>query len=404
MAGNAELNPVSMMRHTPPDLPRRLRPILSLDDFETRARRHLPLSIFGYVSGGTEDNHSLRGNRAAFQSIPLHPRILRDVSARNLKTTLFGETLALPFGIAPMGFSALAAFDGDVVLARAAQAAGTFAICSAASLTPLERVAREGPSRWFQAYIPGDRDRIAALLERLRRAGFDHLVVTGDVPVASNRESNARNGFDAPLKITPQLVWQGITHPRWVLGTLAREISLRRMPHFENMESVQGPPLFSRDLVRSKIARDRLDWDDIRFIRGIWPGRLLVKGVLHPDDARLARDCGCDGVIVSNHGGRQLDGAVSPLNVLPAIRAAVPDMVVMLDSGIRRGTDVLKAWMLGADFTFLGRPFLYAAAVFGQQGVAHAIRLLRDEIDRDMALMGITSLAEIRDHAPPAPA
>ncbi|MFD1798074.1 alpha-hydroxy acid oxidase [Paracoccus aurantiacus] len=400
MAKNSEPNPVSMMRHNPANIPRRLRPVLSLDDFEGRARRHLPLSVFGYVSGGVEDDRSMRENRDAFARIPLRPRILRDVSGRGMQTTLFGETLALPFGIAPMGFSALAAFDGDVVLARAAKAAGSIAICSAASLTPLERVAQDGQSRWFQSYIPGDRDRIAALLERLTKAGFDRLVVTGDVPVAGNRENNARNGFDAPLKITPKLVWQGLTHPRWVIGTLAREIRLRGMPHFENMESVQGPPLFSRDLLRSKIARDELDWDDIRFIRDIWRGKLVVKGVMHPDDAKIAQDAGCDGIIVSNHGGRQLDGTVSPLTVLPEIRAAVPDMTVMFDSGIRRGTDVLKACMLGADFTFVGRPFLYAAAAYGEAGVAHAFRLLRDEVDRDMAMMGATSITQMREHAP----
>ena len=393
-------NPVSMMRSSSSAVPRRLRGLLSLDDFEGRARRHLPLSIFGYVSGGVEDDVSLSENRAAFRRIGLRPRVLRDVSGRDLTTRLFGQDYALPFGIAPMGFSALAAFDGDVVLAKGARAAGSFAICSAASLTPLERVASDGGSRWFQSYIPGDRDRIAALLDRVTRAGFDTLVVTGDVPVAGNRENNARNGFDAPLKITPQLAWQGLTHPRWVLGTLAREIAARGMPHFENMEAVQGPPLFSRDLVRSKIARDELSWDHIRFIRDIWPGKLVVKGILDVEDARLAADAGCDGIIVSNHGGRQLDGVPSPLEVLPSVRAALPDTVVMFDSGIRRGTDVLKAIMLGADFVFVGRPFLYAAAVYGEAGVTHAMQLLRDEIDRDMALLGITSPFDLRGEAP----
>lgn len=394
-----EPNPISISRHKAPRLPARLRPMLSLADFERRAARHLPKSIFGYVSGGVQDDLSLNENIAAFRRITLRPRILRNVAQRSLETTLFGQTLGLPFGIAPMGFSALAAYDGDVVLGRAAQAAGSIAICSAASLTPLERVAAEAESRWFQAYIPGDRARISGLLDRLRRAGFDHLVVTGDVPVAGNRENNARNGFDAPLRFTPRLIWQGVTHPRWVLGTLGREMSRRGMPHFENMESVQGPPLFSRDLVRSKIGREELDWDDLRFIRDIWPGRLVVKGVLHPDDARLAQDCGCDGIIVSNHGGRQLDGAITAIDALPGIRAAVPGMTVMLDGGIRRGSDVLKAMMLGADFTFVGRPFLFAAACFGEAGVAHAFALLRDEIDRDMALLGITSPMQMREVA-----
>ncbi len=393
-------DPVSISRRKPVTVARALRRILALDDFERAARRRLPRAIYGYISGGVETDASLDANRAAFRAIGFRPRILQDVSGRDQRVTLFGQDLAAPFGIAPMGFSAVAAFDGDVALAQGAAQAGSFAICSAASLTPLERVATEGPSRWFQAYIPGDDARIEGLLARLQHAGFDRLVVTGDMPIPGNRENNARSGFDAPFRITPQLIWQGMTHPRWSLFTLGREMWTRGMPHFENMEAVQGPPLFSRDLVRSTIARDRLSWAHIRRIRENWPGKLVVKGVMHPDDAIAARDAGCDGVIVSNHGGRQLDGAVSPLRVLADIRKAVPDMVVMFDSGIRRGTDVLKAIMLGADFTFVGRPFLYAAVTHGAPGVAHAAILLREEIDRNMALLGITSPFDLRGEEP----
>lgn len=352
--------------------------------------------MFGYVSGGVETNSSLRGNREAFQAITFQPRIMRDVSGRSQQTQLFGETYAVPFGIAPMGFSALVAYDGDIALAEGAARSGTFAVCSAASLTPLERVAREAGSRWFQAYVPGDENRILALLERVAAAGFDHLVITADVPITGNRENNARNGFDAPFRVTPQLIWQGVTHPRWTIGTLGRELFSRGMPHFENMESVQGPPLFSRDLVRSTIARDKLKWEHLKIIRKRWPGRLVLKGVLDPEDAKLAEKFGCDGIIVSNHGGRQLDGALAPIVALPAIRDAVPDIIVMLDSGIRRGTDVLKAIMLGADFVFVGRPFLFAAATDGEAGVRHAMGILRDEIDRDMALLGVVAPHELR--------
>ncbi|MEZ5725427.1 MAG: alpha-hydroxy acid oxidase [Paracoccaceae bacterium] len=387
---------VGIVRRKPNQTPLRLRSALSLDDFEKRARRRLPLSMFGYVNGGVETNSSLRGNREAFQVKTFRPRIMRDVSARSQKTQLFGETYAVPFGVAPMGFSAMVAYNGDIALAKVAACSGTFAICSAASLTPLERVAREAGSRWFQAYVPGDESRIVALLERVAAAGFDHLVITADVPVTGNRENNARNGFDAPFRITPQLVWQGITHPRWTIGTLGRELFRRGMPHFENMEAVQGPPLFSRDLARSTIARDKLNWEHLKIIRERWLGRLILKGVLDPSDAKLAQHHGCDGLIVSNHGGRQLDGALASLAALPAIRDAVPDMVVMLDSGIRRGTDVLKAIMLGADFVFVGRPFLFAAATDGEAGVRHAMNLLRDEIDRDMALLGIVAPHELR--------
>ncbi|WBU59255.1 alpha-hydroxy acid oxidase [Paracoccus albus] len=387
---------VGTVRRKPNQTPWRLRSALSLDDFERRARRHLPLSMFGYVSGGVETNSSLRGNGEAFQTITFRPRILRDVSARSQKTNLFGKTYEVPFGVAPMGFSAMVAYDGDIALAKGAAGSGTFAICSAASLTPLERVAREAGSRWFQAYVPGDESRIVALLERVAAAGFDHLVVTADVPITGNRENNARNGFDAPFRVTPQLIWQGATHPRWTIGTLGRELFNRGMPHFENMESVQGPPLFSRDLVRSTIARDKLNWEHLKIIRERWRGKLILKGVLDPEDAKLAQKFGCDGIIVSNHGGRQLDGALPSIVALPAIRDAVPDMIVMLDSGIRRGTDVLKAIMLGADFVFVGRPFLFAAATDGEAGVRHAMSILREEIDRDMALLGVVAPHELR--------
>ncbi len=392
-----ETGSVAIARRKPVTVPRHLRGVLSLGDFERRARRKLPLPVMGYVSGGVERDQALSANDAAFAAIGFRPQVLRDVSVRSARLSLLGRDYALPFAIAPMGFSALAAFDGDVALAQGAAQAGSFAICSAASLTPLERVADQGGSRWFQCYIPGDRARIAPLMERLLNAGYDTLVVTGDVPVAANRENNARNGFDAPFRITPRLIWQGLTHPRWSIGTLGREMRLRGMPHFENMEAVQGPPLFSRDLVRSVIARDRLCWDDLRFIRAHWPGRLLVKGILRADDAIRARDCGCDGVILSNHGGRQLDGTIAGMTALPAIRAAVPDLAVIVDGGIRRGTDVLKALALGADFTLVGRPMLYAAASDGVAGVVHAMRLLAEEVDRDMALLGVTSIQELRD-------
>lgn len=393
-------NSVAIAKRKKSTVPARLQKVLSLDDFEHRAKRLLPKSIFGYVSGGVETNFTLDTNREAFRSFGFRPRILRDVSERSQQTDLLGKSYSVPFGIAPMGFSALAAFDGDVVLAQGAAAAGSFAICSAASLTPLERVASDARSKWFQAYIPGDKDRISALLQRVEAAGFDHLVITADVPVASNRENNARNGFDTPFRITPQLIWQGVTHPRWTIGTLGRELATRGMPYFENMEAVQGPPLFSRDLVRSAIARDKLCWDDIAFIRERWKGKLLVKGVMHPDDARMAEEYGCDGLILSNHGGRQLDGTVSPLTLLPEIRNAAPKIDLIFDSGIRRGTDVLKALILGADFVLVGRPFLYAAATDGRAGVGHAMKLLTEEIDRNMAMLGVTSIAELRELGP----
>lgn len=374
--------------------PRVLRSILALDDFEAPARRYIPRPIFGYVSGGAETNASMRGNRGSFDDFAFVPKALVDVSGRSQKTALFGRTYDAPFGIAPMGGTAMAAYQGDVVLARAAAQANVPMILSGASLTPLEQIAESNRNAWFQAYLPGELGAITGLVERVARAGFDTLCVTVDVAVGANRENNVRTGFHTPLRPSLRLAWDGITRPRWLIGMLARTLLLHGMPYFENMG--QRAPMLSSMANRDWRVRDRLSWQHIELIRRLWKGRLVLKGILASDDARIARENGVDGVIVSNHGGRQLDGAVAPLRVLPGIVAQAGGMTVMLDSGVRRGTDVLKALALGAQFVFVGRPMLYAAAIAGEAGVRHAINLLRDEVDRDMALLGITTLADMR--------
>ena len=376
-------------------LPRRLRNILSLDDFESAARKHLPRPVFGFVNGAAENNQTLADNRAAFAEWGFVPRVLNDVSQRSMATPLLGRDYAAPFGLAPMGLSALAAYRGDLVLAQAAHAANVPMIMSGSSLIPLEEIVKAAPHAWFQAYLPGEPERILALVERVKRAGFGTLVLTVDVAVGANRENNIRNGFSTPLKPNLRLAWQGATHPNWLLNTALRTLLRHGMPHFENSYATRGAPVLSRNVLRDFGARDHLNWQHLELIRNNWQGRLVVKGVMSKDDAVLARETGADGVIVSNHGGRQLDGTVSPLRVLPAIAAAAGDMTVMFDSGVRRGTDVLRALALGAQFVFVGRPFLYAAAVGGEAGVRHAIDILGQEVDRDMALIGIASLAEM---------
>jgi L-lactate dehydrogenase (cytochrome) len=374
--------------------PRVLRHMLALEDFEDAARRYIPRPIFGYVSGGAETNASLRANRAVWDELAFVPKALVDTSGRALATTLFGRTYDAPFGIAPMGGTAMAAYQGDVVLARAAAAANIPMLLSGASLTPLERVREAGPTAWFQAYLPGETGPITQLVERVARADYDTLVLTVDVQMAANRENNVRSGFDTPLRPSLRLAWDGLIRPRWLVGMFLRTLLLHGMPHFENMGA--RVPLLSRTGERQRGRRDRLSWRHVELMRRLWKGRLVLKGILDKDDARIARESGVDGIMVSNHGGRQLDGAVAPLRVLPGIAEQARGMTVILDSGIRRGTDVLKALALGANFVFIGRPFLYAAAIAGGAGVHHAIRLLREEIDRDMALLGITTLAEMR--------
>ena len=371
-----------------------LNRMLALEDFEEEARRYLPRPIFGFVSGGVESNVSRHNNRAVFDEIALVPRMLVDTSARSQKTTLFGRTYDAPFGIAPMGATAMVAYRGDVVLARAAAEANLPMIMSGSSLMRLEEVREAGPTAWFQAYLPGDDDRITELVEKAARGGFDTLVLTADGQVPGNRENNVRSGFSTPLRPSPRLAWDGIIRPRWTVGMFLRTLLLHGMPHFENMGA--RVPVLTASTKRERGRRDKLSWKHVELMRRMWKGRFLVKGILDRDDARIARESGVDGVIVSNHGGRNLDGAVAPLRVLPGIVQAAGGMTVIMDSGIRRGTDVLKALALGANFVFVGRPILYAAAIAGAPGVHHAIKLLKDEIDRDMALMGITSLAEMR--------
>jgi len=373
-----------------------MKDILSLDDFERAAKQRLPRPIYAYYSGGVETNQSLRENRSAFQDYGFVPRALVNVSARSTEATLFGERYSAPFGIAPMGLSALSCYRGDIVLARAAEQARIPMVMSATSLIRLEEVKQAAPKAWFQAYLPGTTERIEALIDRVAAAGFTNLVVTVDVAVLANRENNVRAGFSTPLRPGLRLAWDGAIRPRWTFGTFLRTFVSHGMPHFENSFAERGAPILSRNVLRDFVARDNLDWSHVDLIRKRWKGRFVLKGILSKEDALAAREHGVDAIVVSNHGGRQLDGALSPLRVLPEIAEALKgSMPVLMDSGIRRGTDVLKALALGADFVLVGRPFLYAAAVGGEAGVLHAAKILQEELQRDMALLGITSLDQL---------
>lgn len=372
-----------------------LRRMLSLHDFEAAARRILPKPLYAYVSGAVEDGQSERGNRRAYDDYGFRPKVLVDVSRRGTRCTVLGREYAAPVGVAPMGIAALTSYRGDLMLARAAAEAGVPCIMSGSSLIRLETVMEAAPGTWFQAYLPGDGAQIAALIDRVAAAGVDTLVLTVDTPVAANRENNVRAGFSTPLRPSVGLAWQGVTHPRWLIGTFLRTLARHGMPHFENNYATRGAPILSGNVLRDFSDRGHLNWQHVAAIRKTWKGRMVLKGILHPDDARAARAHGMDAVIVSNHGGRQLDGSVSPLHALPAIVDAAGGMDVMLDSGVRRGTDALKAMALGARCVFVGRPFNYAATVAGQRGVAHAIALIVEEIRRNMGLLGIVDLREV---------
>jgi L-lactate dehydrogenase (cytochrome) len=392
----APVNPgtLSQKRAAPP-VPQNLRGFLSLHDFEKAAARHLPKMLHGYLAGGVETDWSLADNRRVFAEWGFVPRVLVDARERTAAASLFGKDYAAPFGIPPMGSAALLAYRGDIALAQAARAKNIPFIMSASSLIKLEEIAKANPDAWYQAYLPGEPARIEPLVDRVIAAGFKTFVLTVDVQVSSNRENNIRNGYTIPLKPTFRLFWQGATHPRWALGTWFKTLQSHGMPHFENMDAGRGPPILSRELERAFGARDGLSWPHLELIRRRFPGKVLIKGVLHPDDVVRAKEIGVDGFMVSNHGGRQLDGAVSGLRMLPEIVKVAGGLPVIYDGGIRRGTDVLKAYCLGASFVFVGRPMLCAAAVRGQPGVERAIDLLQEEIHRDLALIGANTMPDL---------
>ncbi|SNY97725.1 L-lactate dehydrogenase (cytochrome) [Halomonas sp. hl-4] len=322
-------------------------------------------------------------------------RVLRDVSKRETSVTLFGKTYSAPFGIAPMGISSLSGYRGDLAQAQAAEQAGIPMILSGSSLIRLEEVVEAAPDTWFQAYLPAEVSDINRLVDRVAQAGVKTLVITVDSAVVPNRENNLRTGFKTPLKPNLKLFWDGVTHPSWSIGTFLRTLAYHGMPYFENNAAERGSAILSRSAVRDFSGREHLDWETLRSIRRRWQGQLVIKGLLHPEDVALARDLGADGVILSNHGGRQLDGAISPMRALPKAMEVSGDMSVMVDSGFRRGTDVIKALALGAKFVFIGRPFNYAASIGGEAGVQHAIGLLMSELRADMGMLGINQLHEL---------
>ena len=374
--------------------PFRFRDLLSLGDFERHARRHLPPMIFQYVAGGVETGAAMRTASGAYEHYSFRPRMMVDTAGRDQSVALFGSTWRAPFGVPPLGGAAFVAYRGDLVLAEAARRMGVPMILSASALISLEDVIACNPDAWFQAYLAGDQARIDRLVDRVQAAGYRTLVVTADTPVLGNREHNIRSGFSMPIRVTPKVAVQSALHPRWLLGVVARTYWRHGAPHFENTEAERGPPMMSRAL-RNTTARDKLSWRHLEAIRRRWKGNLLVKGLLTVEDAVRARECGADGIILSSHGGRQLDYAPAPLDVLAELGGEKRTMKVIVDSGIRRGTDVLKALALGADFVFVGRPLMFAAAIGGVPGVLHAMTILKEEIHRDMALLGVNRLDEL---------
>lgn len=364
---------------------------LNIGEWRTLARRRLPKFVFDYVDGAAEDGLTLRANRQAFEATQLKPRVLRDTSAIDTSVCVFGRNWRLPIGVAPMGLNGLVRPGGDLALARAAAAAGIPFVLSTASNERLERVRQDLPDAelWLQLYVMQDPSITDQLLRRAKANRFDTLVLTVDVPVSGLREQDLRNGFRLPFRLTPKLLADLVCHPGWSLRQ-----AVAGQPKFVNLVEEVGRAL-SAQAQAALLARamDRgLNWARLDQIRQSWPGKLVVKGVLHPEDASLAVKAGVDGIVVSNHGGRQLDGGVSSINALPALVRAVSGCIpVFLDSGVRRGVDVIKAMSLGATSVFVGRPLLYGLAAQGEDGARRVLSTLGEELQRAMTLMGATS-------------
>lgn len=375
----------------------RSRNAYNIADLREIALRRVPKGMFEFVDRGSEDEVALRNNRAAFERIKLKPRTLVDVSGRSQETTLFGHRQPMPIAIAPTGSAGLMWYEGEIALARAAAAAGIPFTLATGSMTAMEKIAAQAGGRlWFQLYMWPDRSLSHKLVERARAAGFEALMVTVDGAVPGNREYNLRNGFTIPFTFTRRNVSDVLMHPEWLLGVLTRYLLTTGMPRYENYPSEQKRRITALPMGKGMLLNDSLNWDDLRVLRKMWPHTLIVKGILHPHDARLAADCGADGIVVSNHGGRNLDSSMAPIEVLPEIVDAVGDRItVIVDSGFRRGSDVVKALALGAKLVLIGRPTLYGTAAGGEAGAARAIAIFREEIDRVLALLGCARIAAL---------
>jgi L-lactate dehydrogenase (cytochrome)/(S)-mandelate dehydrogenase len=369
--------------------------ILNIDDLRELARRRLPRILWDWVEGGAEDERGLQRNRDGYASQRLVPRYGRDMSARSLATTLFGQRYDLPFGIAPTGYTGLLRPGGERMMLGAADTANVPYLLSGVSAASLEQIATASPGRaWYQLYPARDAAISRDIARRARDAGYCVLVLTVDMPVEAKRERDIRNGFTLPLRYTPRLLWDGARHPAWTFSYLLSG----GLPTLGSWAAYAPSGASPAEVATFQFAQKYpvQTWADVEDYRRMWPGKLVVKGVLHPEDARRAVAAGVDGIIVSNHGARQLDRAITSLEALPSIRQAVGDQtVVMLDGGIRRGADVAIALACGADYVFVGRAILYGVIARGERGANEAVGILRNELSRVMAQLGTLSIADL---------
>lgn len=367
----------------------------AIEDLARKAKKRIPKVAWEYLASGTGTEDLLDRNSLAFQKICFLPRFCKGPLEADIATSLFGQKYAAPIGIAPVGLTGLMWPRAEHHLAASAQRLNIpFCLSTVATETPETVGPLVGNMGWFQLYPPKDEDIRHSLLERAKKAGFHTLVVTADVPMASRRERTKRAGMSMPPKITPKMIWEAITHPVWTYYTLLNGISrLRTVEHYTNNNDIR----FVSGFVGNRLG-GTLDWDYCRELKDSWEGPVVLKGVLHPEDAAKAVEIGLDGIIVSNHGGRQFNGAPAALDALPAIVDKLKGKVpIIFDSGIRTGLDIMRALYLGADFVLAGRPFIYGVAALGQYGADHAAHILIDDLKNNMVQLGVSNLKAIRN-------
>lgn len=363
----------------------------SIEDLRQRARRRIPRFAFDLVDGGAESERNLRRNSDAFEEVELTPRYMVDVSQIDTKAQLFGRTYDAPFGMAPIGM--LNAFwpDADLTLARLCKRRNIPYVASSAASTTVEQLARAADGNgWFQLYVSGNPEVTEGLVSRAENAGCEVMIVTADVPAAGKRDRDIRNQLAVPFRITPEVLLALAANPRWSLETLRHG-----KPTIANYaDLLQSATSYAE--VQTTLITPGFTWDDLARLRARWPGKLLVKGILHPDDAVKCAELGCDGIVVSNHGGRQVAFGPPTIEALPAISRALGGRItILLDSGIRRGADILRAKALGADFVLAGRALAYGVGAGGAAGADRAFDILELELVRALGQLGTPSFTDI---------
>lgn len=369
----------------------------NIADLRELARRRLPRGVWEYLERGVEDELGMARNRTALDALTFVPRVMRRVDAIDTSATIFGQRVHMPLAIAPTGAAGLIWHKGDLHLARAAAKAGLPFTISSAGTMDIEDIAPAGGRQWFQLYLWREKELSYEVVRRAHELGCESLFVTLDLPVMPNREYLHRNGYGMPIKPNRRNVPDMLSHPRWLLGVIGRYLlEDGRMPTQANLPGHLKHSLARGAKPGAHFKQDDLDESGIRILRDLWPGKLVLKGILHPDDARKALDLGADGIVVSNHGGRSLDCAVAAIDALPAIVDAVGGkLTVFFDSGIRRGSDIVKARALGADAVMVGRATLYGLAAAGEEGVTRALDLLAEETRRTLGMLGLRNWGEV---------